>query len=221
MDPVEQQLLAQLAQCENDWLEAQFYLGDYYRGNFRVDLAVDIFNRLLSATNDTRKQSDYFVELGLCMEKKKDFQTDVDYYARGLALGNCRPPTHYWLHNNTGYCLNQLERYQEAEPFCRAAIEIDPSRHNAYKNLGLAQAGLRQIKEAACSFLLAVQKNAADPRALRHLEELAVRHSELPSLLPDLQDRMEECRKAVTMARKLLAAREIENRCGLPNRLVH
>jgi hypothetical protein len=56
---------------------------------------------------------------------------------------------------------------------------------------------------------------------LWHLEELAARHSELSSLVPDLQDRMEESREAVTLARELLAACAIENSHGFPNRLVH
>ena len=55
-------------------------------------------------------------------------------------------------------------KYTVTRPF-----EIDPSRPNAHKNLGISLAGQSQYREAAQCFVTATQVNAADPRALRLL----------------------------------------------------
>ena len=46
-----------------------------------------------------------------------------------------------------------LGHFAEGEKFCRAAIEINPSRPNGHKNLGIALAGQGQYREAAGALL--------------------------------------------------------------------
>lgn len=75
----------------------------------------------------------------------------------------------YWLHNNHAYCLAMLERFAEAEPMAREAIRIDPDRHNAHKNLGLALMGQGRLLEAAESFGRARDIRPADGRAAEYL----------------------------------------------------
>jgi Flp pilus assembly protein TadD len=75
--------------------------------------------------------------------------------------------------------LNILRRHPEAEANCRAAIAIDPSRHNAYKNLGLALAGQGRPLEAARCLLEADRRCPTDGRARRHLAELLAENPEL------------------------------------------
>jgi tetratricopeptide (TPR) repeat protein len=75
----------------------------------------------------------------------------------------------YFLNNNLGYSLVQVGLFEEAEPYLRAAIEIDPQRQNAYKNPGLSLQGQRRYSEAAISYLESVKTCPADPRAFKHL----------------------------------------------------
>jgi hypothetical protein len=46
----------------------------------------------------------------------------------------------------------------------------------------------------------AVQLNAADPRALAHLEELVANHDEVKAEIPDILVQVEKCRVAVEQA---------------------
>jgi len=52
------------------------------------------------------------------------------------------------LHNKRGDYLNLLGRRADANVHTRAAIALDPARHNAHKNLGLALAGQGRLGEA-------------------------------------------------------------------------
>jgi tetratricopeptide (TPR) repeat protein len=107
-------------------------------------------------------------------------------YARGLALQAAAVDVAYFLHNNRGYCLNILGRHADAEVHTRAAIAIDPERHNAHKNLGLALAGQGRFGEAARCFLEADRRCPPDIRARGHLTELLAENPELLAGDPSL-----------------------------------
>ena len=81
------------------------------------------------------------------------------------------------------YELYLGDPYDQAALYCRAAIRIDPGRHNAHKNLGLALRGLGEVAEAAENLLTAAHIQPGDQRALRHLEELFAE-------FPGLEDRV-------------------------------
>jgi Flp pilus assembly protein TadD len=107
-------------------------------------------------------------------------------YALGLELPSAAPHVVYLLHNNRGYCLNVLQRHAEAEVDCRTAIAIDPTRHNAHKNLGLALAGQGRLAEAARCLLEADRRCPGDGRARRHLTELLTENPEILEAAPAL-----------------------------------
>jgi tetratricopeptide (TPR) repeat protein len=120
---------------------------------------------------------------------------------RGVALEPVGEPTWYLLHNNLGYCLVQMRRYAEAERWCRAAIAINPLRHNAHKNLGLACEGQGRTVDAALAFVQAVKREAGDPRALRHLRELVGAHPEIAAEIPNIAEQVGRCASAVEAAK--------------------
>ena len=74
---------------------------------------------------------------------------------------------------------------------------------NAYKNLGISLEGEGQFAEAAKSYIRAVQINAADPRALIHLEDLVANHNEILSDMPDIQAQIDKCREFVYSAQRI------------------
>jgi tetratricopeptide (TPR) repeat protein len=106
----------------------------------------------------------------------------------------------YYLHNNIGFALNQLERYAEAELHLREAVRLDADRPNAFKNMGLSLEGQGKFGEAALCYIAATRADASDPRALKHLEELAKRHKEAYADVADLDYQLFKCREAVEYA---------------------
>jgi tetratricopeptide (TPR) repeat protein len=105
----------------------------------------------------------------------------------------------YFINNNLGFSLNTLGQFAQGEIYCRKAIEVNASRPNAHKNLGIALAGQGEHREAARSFVAATQANAADARAFRLLQDLLRQH---PELEYEFEAVAESCQKAVEVAAK-------------------
>ena len=84
-------------------------------------------------------------------------------------------------------------RHSEAEEFCQAAIEIDPDRYNAWKNLGVSLEKQSKMEDAALSYCEATDRNPEDPRAFRLLEDLLMAYPELLKQNPVIADRYGEC----------------------------
>ena len=112
------------------------------------------------------------LRLGLAFEGIRRFDLAGECYAYGRSLGEGDLVPWYFLHNNHAYCLAMLERFAEAEVLARQAIDIEPGRHNAHKNLGLALMGQGRLQEAAESFRRARDLNPGDGRAAYYLEIL-------------------------------------------------
>ena len=89
--------------------------------------------------------------------------------------------------------MTLLGRHADAEVHTRAAIALDPERHNAHKNLGLALAGQGRFEEAARSLLEADRRCPPDTRARGHLTTLLAEHPEIlagdPSLATACRER--------------------------------
>jgi CheY-like chemotaxis protein len=124
----------------------------------------------------------------------------IRHYSQALSLEPAEGCVWYLIHNNLGYCLNHFGRFDEAEFYCRKAIEIDPARQNAYKNLGIALEGQEDYAGAAMCYIRAVHTNASDARSLRHLESLADKHPVVCVDVPDFDRHLQGCRYAVAQA---------------------
>lgn len=109
------------------------------------------------------------LRLGLAFEGIRRFDIAGECYEYGRSLGRCDHVPWYFLHNNHAYCLGMLELFAEAEPLAREAIGIDPKRHNAHKNLGLALMGQGRLSAAADSFNMARVLCPHDERATHYL----------------------------------------------------
>jgi tetratricopeptide (TPR) repeat protein len=110
--------------------------------------------------------------LGCVHEHESNWEAAIASYRQVLANEPQDPTVQYFGNNNLAYSLIQLGRFDEAEDFCTAAIEVEERRHNAHKNLGLVYQGQGRWLDAALSFLTAYEFNSRDPRALHQLEQL-------------------------------------------------
>jgi tetratricopeptide (TPR) repeat protein len=200
-DEIEERCLKQLQEKEGKCVQSLVNLAKLYSQAKRHDDAFHCVERLIAFSDDPEEHGAYYLALGGFMEKIGDYQWAVGFYCQALALEPCRNTTWYFIHNNLGYSLNQLADYDGAIPYLRRAIEIDPRRPNAYKNLGLAFEAKGNFEEAAELFVAATRANASDSRSLAHLENLISSHPELEIDLPDLPTRLEACREAVKIAR--------------------
>lgn len=163
----------------------------------RQDIASAYIKQLMGMTDDLEKVAHCWLALGQTMEQIKDYEGAVDFYKQAFALEPANNQTWYFINNNLGYSLVQLGSYEDAETYCRAAIGIDHKQYNGHKNLGLSLEGQGRYPEAAQSFFDAVKANAVDPRAFNHLERLVQTHPEISYSIPNIDELVENCRKAV------------------------
>jgi tetratricopeptide (TPR) repeat protein len=198
---IEERYLKQLEESERKLVQSLTELAKLYSQATLHDEACRCIERLIALSNDPEQHGSYYLSLGCFMEKIGDYKGAAKFYGQALALEPCRTSTWYYIHNNLGFSLNQLEDYDAAIPYLRRAIEIDPGLPNAYKNLGLALEAKGSYCEAAELFITATQTDAADSRSLGHLENLISSHPELEIDVPDLLGRLESCREAVAIAR--------------------
>ena len=137
-------------------------------------------------TENPGKQAAGYLALGQLLEQQDRYADAEAMYARGLEIPSAAVEVAYLLHNNRGYCLNLLGRHADAETFTQAAIGIDPARHNAHKNLGLALAGQGRFLEGVRCLLEADRCNPANGQARHHVAELLTDHPEILTADPDL-----------------------------------
>jgi tetratricopeptide (TPR) repeat protein len=172
-------------------------LAYYYGQTGRQQMALKYLERLVANTDDLEKRAGYYLNMGGNMEGLENYKAAIYFYSQAFSLEPEDTLTWYLINNNLGYCLNQFGRFAEAEVYCRSAIKIDPERHNAYKNMGVSLAGQGQCAEAARNYIKALRANAADPRALKLLEQLFTEHPEIAGEIPDIDAQIQKCQEAV------------------------
>jgi tetratricopeptide (TPR) repeat protein len=190
-------LLNKLAAAKEDRTDALWQLARFYSEQKDHLKAIDCLRKLIDLFPDVERKASCILAMGQTMEQVNDYEAAIRYYKEALSLEPVQTSTWYLINNNLGFCLNTLGNFAEGESWCRKALEIDPNRHNAYKNLGIARKGMGNCAEAAQCFVSATQANASDSRALKLLEELLIEHPELEF---EFGDDAEFCRKAVAVA---------------------
>ena len=197
VDEAERLMLKKMKKSENEFLDSLWDLAYFYSRTGEQQVAQKYVERFIANSDDPEKRAEAYLALGQLMEQMKDYEAAITLYSHAFSLEPENTPTWYLINNNLGYCLNQFDRFAEAEGYCRSAIKIDPERHNAYKNLGVSLAGLGQYAEAARNFIKALRANVADPRALKLLEQLFGEHPEIAGEIPDIEAQIQRCQEAV------------------------
>ena len=147
---------------------------------------------------DIEARARFYLMLGGAAEFTKDYPAAVDYYAQAWALEPAEPLTWYYVNNNLGFSLNTLGRFEEGERFCRIAIDADPDRYNAWKNLGISRAGQGDLVDAARCLIRATHAYPLDRRAFDLLVKLVAEHPEIVAAVPELERDIEHYRTGST-----------------------
>jgi tetratricopeptide (TPR) repeat protein len=190
----EKLLLARLKRRKHNTEEVLWELAGLYACATKADKALTCFRQIMSRRADLEDKARCVLAMGATMERVRQYQAAVGFYKQAYGIEPMNINTWYWINNNLGFCLNALGRYEEGQGYCRSATQAMPNRPNAFKNLGISMEGLRKFAEAAKNYIKATQLDAADPRALVHLESLLKKH---PQLEIEFGRQAELCRKAV------------------------
>lgn len=199
-EQAEQELLKQLETHRRAEKQILWDLAVLYSRTGRQEEAFARVQRVVEITETAEEKGKCHLTMGQLMEQMRHFEMAIRHYSRALFLEPADDRVWYLIHNNLGYCLNHFGRFDEAEFYCRKAIEIDPTRQNAYKNLGIALEGQGDYASAAMCYIRAVQTNASDARSLRHLESLADKHPVVSVDVPEFDMQLQACREAVAHA---------------------
>lgn len=203
-EEIEEQLSKNVMQKEKELRNAIYNLASFYSQVGLQDKALKGLDYLMQFTSDAGEKAHYYYSMGCLMEQKNNFTMAVNYYQKAFSLEPTNNDTWYFIHNNLGYSLNKLERYSESERYCRIAIQIQPKRYNAYKNLAISLEGQGKYVDAVEYYIKSTKANSTDRRALLHLEDLLKRKSHLLKENPNLITELEECRKASKFAQELI-----------------
>ena len=195
-----EQLLLKRLEEEPHEPNAFWQLARFYCLTGRQDLALSYLEEMISESDDPELRAAAYLGMGQVMEQAGRYDDAIAIYSRALAHEPSNGPNWYCIHNNLGYSLGHVGRFEESEGYCRRAIQIDPRPANAHKNLGIALEGRGKWVEAVESYIAAIQADAADGRALRHLEILIKTHPELALKIPGLGEKLINCRAAVSHA---------------------
>jgi tetratricopeptide (TPR) repeat protein len=185
-EAVEADLCSRVAAAEAALADTLWQLARFYSLTGKQEEATACVERWLATTRNPARQAAGCLALGQLLEQQDRYAEAEAMYANGLRIPEAPAEVAYFLHNNRGYCLNVLGRHAEAERHTRAAVAIDPFRHNAHKNLGLALAGQGRSTEAAQCLLEADRLCPADSRARRHLADLLAEHPDVLAADPAL-----------------------------------
>ncbi|MFT5290610.1 MAG: tetratricopeptide (TPR) repeat protein [Planctomycetota bacterium] len=200
---VERRLRDALTASGGECVDTLWSLAVLYSQTARLDESASCFHRVIELIgDDLEKRGSCFLALGQVEERRGDYEAAANRYREALALEPCSTPTWYFIHNNLGFSLNQVGEHEAAVPYLEVAVEIDPARPNAYKNLALSFQALGDVERAAELFIAATQADASDARSLAHLEALVEAHPALLVDVPSLTDALEACRKVVEVARE-------------------
>lgn len=202
-EATEQQLLTELRENIRSIKGALWKLALLYTTQGLHSAALTHIEQLHQISNDPEEKAFCSLSMGQTLEQMQRFEEATARYLEGLKLDPTDAKVAYLLHNNVGFCLNHAKRFSDAENYCRKAIEINPNRHNAHKNLGISLEGQGQPADAVHAYIAAIRTNAADPRALMHLENLVTSRPELAQAIPDLHQQLEGARHAVQLIQRL------------------
>lgn len=157
---------------EEEYFRWMLFVVGFYRGINKISEAIDLLEGFIKSDHSSENKAHCHLALGQVATDEKRFAGALDHFNSALALRPEKRKVKYVLHNNIGFCLNELKRHVEAEKYCRAAIDIDWTRASAFRNLGISLKGQGNFVGAAWVLMEAINAEPTDPRARQIVEQM-------------------------------------------------
>lgn len=156
---------------EEEYFRWMLFVVGFYRGINKISEAIELLDAYIKSNRNPENQAHCHLALGQIATDEKRFAVALEHFNSALALRPGKRKVKYVLHNNIGFCLNQLNRHVEAEKYCRAAIDIDWTRASAFRNLGISLKGQGKLIAAAWVLVEAINADPTDTRARQIVEQ--------------------------------------------------
>ena len=166
----------QNSKTDEDYFRWLMFVVAFYRGIEKTESARALLQLFLETNENSDQKAHCHLALGQIATDEQRFESAMYHFAAALALNPSQPKVTYVLHNNIGYCHNQLGRYKDAERHCRIAVEINSSRASAYRNLGISLNGQGDHLSAAWAWSESIKLDSSDERAVALLASLVREH---------------------------------------------
>jgi tetratricopeptide (TPR) repeat protein len=150
---------------DDDYFRWMLFVVGYYRGIKRCDAAVELLENFIAGSKNAEQTAHCHLALGQIATDEERLAVALKHFTSALEFSPDNRKIAYVLHNNMGYCLNQMGRFVEAEHHCRAAIDIEWARASAYRNLGVSLQGQGAIMAAVWALVESIKAESSDRRA--------------------------------------------------------
>jgi tetratricopeptide (TPR) repeat protein len=162
---------------EEDYFRWMLFVVGYYRSIRKLEAAIELLEDFLKKNvADDEKNAHCQLALGQIATDDQRLEAALGHFQAALRFEPRKKKIAYVIHNNVGFCLNQLGRFADAESHCRTAIEINWKRASGYRNLGVSLQGQGELTGAAWALVEAVKLEVSDERARALLEKLIAEH---------------------------------------------
>jgi tetratricopeptide (TPR) repeat protein len=164
---------------DEDYFRWMLFVVGFYRGINKIDAAVELLEGFINSSKAPEQSAHCHLALGQIATDEQRLDVALKHFATALELAPDKQKIAYVLHNNMGYCLNQLGRFVEGERHCRMAIEIEWTRASAYRNLGVSLQGQGMLVEGAWALVEAIKAESSDSRARDILHKLVAANPQM------------------------------------------
>jgi tetratricopeptide (TPR) repeat protein len=163
----------------------------YHEQAKRSDLAGAVLQLMIQEFDGPENTAVVYYALGRIAQADEKWAVALEQYEKGLLELPKQPDTLYFLRNNAGFCLNALGRFSEGERYCRWSLEINSSRPNAFKNLGISLYGQGNLRGAAWCWLEALNVDPDYLQARKLLNELLIEHPTIQAQCAWIQQQLQ------------------------------
>jgi tetratricopeptide (TPR) repeat protein len=164
---------------DEDYFRWMLFVVGFYRGINKIDAATELLEGFIKVSKDPEQAAHCHLALGQIATDEQRLDTALKHFATALDFAPEKGKVAYVLHNNIGYCLNQLRRFVDGEKHCRLAIAIDWTRASAFRNLGVSLQGQGMLVDAAWALVEAINAESSDNRARAILQKLVSANAEM------------------------------------------
>ncbi|MFA5251929.1 MAG: tetratricopeptide repeat protein, partial [Phycisphaerae bacterium] len=135
--------LAESLRLKPDYNETYFYMGEAFRGQGKVDEAIEYYKKALELKQASSIEYIVHNNLGALLGEQGKLDEAIEQYQETIRL----KPDYPIVHNNLGIALLKQGKMDEAIECFNEALRLKPDFREAYKNLASVLAQQKQLQE--------------------------------------------------------------------------